>query len=141
MTFFVETKSNRNHPTYNSQSTYIYSHKQSSSKAKRRRQIERKNTRERVSDFRFVLLMAAKKTWSLKKVMRKERSWFSSLKKVMSKENSVWPSKISNAFKWKRLDFHVDIVDELAFKIMYVVEAFVLVSTVCFFFLCFGCSF
>ncbi|KAJ0051714.1 hypothetical protein Pint_01403 [Pistacia integerrima] len=88
---------------------------------------------------------AAKKNWSFKKVMSKESSWSKtwSFKKRTSKENLVWPLpwKISNAFKWKRLDFQVKIFDDLVFKVMSVVEAVVLISTVCFFFLCCGCNF
>ncbi|KAJ4729023.1 putative Transmembrane protein [Melia azedarach] len=68
-----------------------------------------------------------------------KKAW--SLKKVVSKESFVWPWKLSGAFKWKRLDFQMTIIDDLIFKIMYVVEAVVLVSTLCFFFLCCGCHF
>ncbi|EOX93151.1 hypothetical protein QUC31_003998 [Theobroma cacao] len=67
----------------------------------------------------------AKKSWSLKKV-------------VVGKE-SIWPWKLSSGFKWKRLDFQMKIVDNLVFRVLYVVEAIVLVSTLCFFYLCCGC--
>ncbi|XVE72359.1 hypothetical protein DITRI_Ditri11bG0033200 [Diplodiscus trichospermus] len=66
----------------------------------------------------------AKKSWSLKKVVGKE---------------SFWPWKLSSAFKWKPLDFQMKIVDNLVFRVLYVVEAIVLVSTLCFFYLCCGC--
>ncbi|KAJ9685957.1 hypothetical protein PVL29_015036 [Vitis rotundifolia] len=54
--------------------------------------------------------------------------WSLKLKKV------VKPWRLS-AFSWKKLS----IVDDLVFKILYVLEAIVLVSTLCFFFLCCGC--
>ncbi|KAF3444994.1 hypothetical protein FNV43_RR14687 [Rhamnella rubrinervis] len=63
------------------------------------------------------------KTWSLKRV---------------SKE--LWPWKFS-VFRWKRREFQPNIVDDVVFKILYVVEAVVLVSTLCFFYLCCGCHF
>nr|POE95296.1 hypothetical protein CFP56_05656 [Quercus suber] len=62
---------------------------------------------------------------------------FWSLKKVMSKE--LRPGKFFPTFKWKRLDFQMAIVDGVVFKIVSVVEAVVLVSTLCFFYLCCGC--
>lgn len=70
----------------------------------------------------FVFVMA-KKFWSLKKVMSKE----------------LRPGKFFPTFKWKRLDFQMAIVDGVVFKIVSVVEAVVLVSTLCFFYLCCGC--
>ncbi|KAB2004054.1 hypothetical protein CXB51_027807 [Gossypium anomalum] len=64
------------------------------------------------------------KNWSVKK---KERFWGS------------W--KLSSAFKWKKpIDFQVKIIDNLVFRVLYVVEAVVLVSTLCFFYLCCGCN-
>ncbi|KAF9687008.1 hypothetical protein SADUNF_Sadunf02G0049200 [Salix dunnii] len=64
----------------------------------------------------------AKKTWLLKKVMTgKDRSY---------------PWKFSGV-KWKRgLDFQLNMTDNLTFKVLYVAEASVLVSTLCFFYLC-----
>ncbi|KAJ7960656.1 putative Transmembrane protein [Quillaja saponaria] len=67
--------------------------------------------------------MGLKKSWSLKKVMSKELSW---------------PWRFS-VFKLKRLDFQFNIIDDVVFKILTVVEGIVLVSTLCFFFLCCGC--
>ncbi|CAK7346667.1 unnamed protein product [Dovyalis caffra] len=67
----------------------------------------------------------AKKTWSLKKAM-------------MTKDQ-LWPWKISG-IKWKRgLGLQLNIIDNLVFKVLYVAEAIVLVSTLCFFYLCCGC--
>ncbi|XP_015880074.2 uncharacterized protein LOC107416129 [Ziziphus jujuba] len=66
----------------------------------------------------------------------KKKPW--SLKKV-SKE--LWPWRFSAIFKWKRDDSQLNIIDGVVFKILSVVEAVVLVSTLCFFFLCCGCHF
>ncbi|KAK9266836.1 hypothetical protein L1049_001607 [Liquidambar formosana] len=52
----------------------------------------------------------AKLLWSLKKV---SKEW--------------WPRRLS-AFRWKRLDFQINIIDGVVFKILYVLEAIVLVS-------------
>ncbi|OAY45908.1 hypothetical protein MANES_07G101802v8 [Manihot esculenta] len=69
-----------------------------------------------------------------------KKSW--SLKKVGINKDQLWPWRISiSSFKWKRLDFQLKIIDTLVFKILYVVEAIVLVSTLCFFYLCCGCHF
>ncbi|PON31344.1 hypothetical protein TorRG33x02_358000 [Trema orientale] len=72
------------------------------------------------------------------------KAW--SLKKVMGKE--VWPWRFSG-FRRKGKDrdrdkdkeSQLNILDDVVFKILYVVEAVVLVSTLCFFFLCCGCHF
>ncbi|CAB4273936.1 hypothetical protein PRUPE_3G175200 [Prunus persica] len=66
---------------------------------------------------------------------KKEKAVWS-LKKVISKE--LWPRKFS-VFKWKRLDFQTTIVDDVVFKVLSAVEVVVLVSTLCFFYLCCGC--
>ncbi|KAI4308105.1 hypothetical protein L6164_031212 [Bauhinia variegata] len=68
-------------------------------------------------------MMGIKKSWSFKKV---------------SKE--LWPWRFS-ALRWKRLHLHTTIMDTVVFKILSVVEVVVLVSTLCFFFLCCGCHF
>ncbi|KAL8506262.1 hypothetical protein ACS0TY_017219 [Phlomoides rotata] len=51
-----------------------------------------------------------------------------------------WPWKISS-MKMKKMNIQVWVVDDVIFKIVYVVEAVVLVSTLCFFYLCCGCHF
>jgi hypothetical protein len=85
----------------------------------------RERERERGKSIVFSVLVMAKKTWSLKK--------------VMMKKDQLWPWKISG-IKWKRgLDFQLNIIDNLVFKVLYVAEAVVLVSTLCFFYLCCGC--
>ncbi|KAI9114646.1 hypothetical protein K1719_014344 [Acacia pycnantha] len=61
------------------------------------------------------------------------------LKKVMSKE--LWRPWRLSSFRWKRMDLQTTIMDTVVFKILSVVEAVVLVSTLCFFFLCCGCHF
>ncbi|KAF5954828.1 hypothetical protein HYC85_007684 [Camellia sinensis] len=66
------------------------------------------------------------KVWSLKKVKKE-----------------LWPWSLSD-FKWKKPHFQlqkISIVDDLLFRILSVFEAIVLVSTLCFFFLCCGCHF
>ncbi|GKV15592.1 hypothetical protein SLEP1_g26369 [Rubroshorea leprosula] len=54
------------------------------------------------------------------------------------KVERLWRWKTSG-LKWKRVDFQVAIMDNLVFRVLYVVEAVVVVSTLCFFFLCCGC--
>ncbi|XP_061369860.1 uncharacterized protein LOC133312643 [Gastrolobium bilobum] len=62
--------------------------------------------------------------------MGKKNSW---LKKVRPRSFSV--------FRWKRLDLQTTIMDTVVFKIISVAEGVVLVSTLCFFYLCCGCNF
>ncbi|CAM8988246.1 unnamed protein product [Rhodiola kirilowii] len=79
-----------------------------------------------------------------------------SLKKLMMLKNNnkkmdrhhhhhPWKSIIlstSSSFRWKRVKtIHHSFFDNVVFKIMSVCEGVVLVSTVCFFFLCCGCHF
>ncbi|XP_010241319.1 PREDICTED: uncharacterized protein LOC104585959 [Nelumbo nucifera] len=53
-----------------------------------------------------------------------------------------WPWRFSSsAFRWRRLNFHLFILDDVLFKIISVFEAIILVSTLCFFYLCCGCHF
>ncbi|KAB8455102.1 hypothetical protein FH972_025255 [Carpinus fangiana] len=65
-----------------------------------------------------------KKLWSLKKVGKEQ-----------------WPRRLFSAFRWKRLDFQTTVIDGVVFKMLSVVEGVVLVSTLCFFYLCCGCHF
>jgi len=66
-----------------------------------------------------------------------KKTWPS--KKVMTGKDRLYPWKFSG-IKWKRgLDFHLNIIDNSVFKVLYVAEAAVLVSTLCFFYLCCGC--
>lgn len=56
------------------------------------------------------------------------------------REECKWKWKlISSGFRWKRLRFQLSFVDEVAFRIMYVLEAIVLVASLCFFYLFCGC--
>ncbi|CAA7026421.1 unnamed protein product [Microthlaspi erraticum] len=66
---------------------------------------------------------------------------------VTAKETQTW-RRLRNLFstssslssKWKRVEIlQIEIVDGVVFKVMYVVEALVLVSTLCFFYLFCGC--
>ena len=67
---------------------------------------------------------------------KKKTTW--SLKKMMSKE--LWPWRFSWLFRRNPIDFQMFhfLVDNVFFKIVSVVEAIVLVSTLCFFLLCCG---
>ncbi|KAK7276755.1 hypothetical protein RIF29_17901 [Crotalaria pallida] len=63
------------------------------------------------------------------------RKWW--LKKMMKKEY------FSSAFRWNK-PLHLranNIMDTVVFKVVSVVEGVVLVSTLCFFYLCCGCHF
>ncbi|XP_030519029.1 uncharacterized protein LOC115732507 [Rhodamnia argentea] len=76
--------------------------------------------------------MAKKRAWSLKKAMA-----------AMSRERRPWKLP---GIKWKgkkslSLGFQMAVVDGVVFRIVSVVEAVVLVSTLCFFYLCCGCHF
>ncbi|KDP46157.1 hypothetical protein JCGZ_06668 [Jatropha curcas] len=72
--------------------------------------------------------------------MAKKALW--SFKKVGIKKDQLWPWKVSiSSFKWKPIGFQLKIIDNLVFRFLYVVEAIVLVSTLCFFYLCCGCHF
>ncbi|KAL6546408.1 hypothetical protein OROMI_022129 [Orobanche minor] len=56
----------------------------------------------------------------------------------------LWPWKLKSfaGMRWKkRFNLHLWFVDGFLFKIVSVFEAFVLVSTLCAFFLCCGCHF
>uniref|UniRef100_A0A7N0T356 Uncharacterized protein n=1 Tax=Kalanchoe fedtschenkoi TaxID=63787 RepID=A0A7N0T356_KALFE len=52
-----------------------------------------------------------------------------------------WRKRFPNlpSFRWKGLDLQGRIVEKLVFKLLYILEAVVVVSTLCFFFLCCGC--
>ncbi|PIN23456.1 hypothetical protein CDL12_03832 [Handroanthus impetiginosus] len=53
-----------------------------------------------------------------------------------------WKLKSSAGLRWKRrFNLHLWFVDDFLFKIVSVGEAIVLVSTLCFFFVCCGCHF
>ncbi|XP_010475379.1 PREDICTED: uncharacterized protein LOC104754804 [Camelina sativa] len=90
--------------------------------------------------------MGVLKKWSsLKKKKQQQEE-----EQVTSKETQTW-RRLRNLFstssstpssgKWKRVEIILltEIVDGVVYKVMYVVEAFVLVSTLCFFYLCCGC--
>ncbi|KAJ6979412.1 hypothetical protein NC653_027533 [Populus alba x Populus x berolinensis] len=66
----------------------------------------------------------------------------SSKKWLKLKESWGWRLKfMGSAFKWKRLNLQLSFFDDLIFKLVSVLEAIVLVITLCFFFLCCGCHF
>ncbi|KAL5997505.1 hypothetical protein ACLOJK_008435 [Asimina triloba] len=66
--------------------------------------------------------------------------WFR--KKAKREDSRPRPWKFSfPAWKWKRLEFQLSLLDDVLFKVVSVFEAIVLVSTLCFFYLCCGCHF
>lgn len=86
--------------------------------------------------------LVMKKWASLKKKKQQEQE----KEDVTAKETQTWRrlrnmfSTSSSSFKWKRVEIlQMEIVDGVVFKVMYVVEALVLVSTLCFFYLFCGC--
>lgn len=66
----------------------------------------------------------------------KKRWFFKRLRKESLRWKFLWP-----AFKLKRLTLPVSFVNDVVFKVVSAFEAIVLVLTVCFFYLCCGCSF
>ncbi|XP_044497539.1 uncharacterized protein LOC123219598 [Mangifera indica] len=56
---------------------------------------------------------------------------------LIKKESLTWKF----LGKWKRLNLQLSFIDDICFKFLSVFEAVVLVSTLCFFFLCCGCHF
>ncbi|CAH2038751.1 unnamed protein product [Thlaspi arvense] len=92
--------------------------------------------------------MGAMKKWaSLKKKKQHQVE-----EQVTAKETQTWrrirnlfstsfsSSSSTSSFKWKPVEIlQTEIVDGVVFKVMYVVEAVVVVSTLCFFYLCCGC--
>ncbi|KAL8458967.1 hypothetical protein ACS0TY_036442 [Phlomoides rotata] len=74
--------------------------------------------------------------------MEKKPSSFSFFFKRLNKKvvGGRSKSKSSTGFRWKRkFNFRSWLVDTLLFKIASIFEAAVLVSKLCFFFLCCGC--
>ncbi|ESW13405.1 hypothetical protein PHAVU_008G193200 [Phaseolus vulgaris] len=57
------------------------------------------------------------------------------------RKSKLWLKKVSWPFRWKPQKLQTIIVDTVVFKILSVAEAVVLVSTLCFFYLCCGCNF
>ncbi|PKU82453.1 hypothetical protein MA16_Dca005458 [Dendrobium catenatum] len=68
------------------------------------------------------------------------RGWF----KRLRRRSSFWPWKLrfsfSSSWRWNRLSqVRFSVLNELIFRILYVLEAIVLISTFCFFYLFCGC--
>ncbi|ESQ36265.1 hypothetical protein EUTSA_v10009210mg [Eutrema salsugineum] len=87
--------------------------------------------------------MGVMKKWaSLKKKKHQQQQ---DGEQVTAKETQTWRRlknlfSTSSSFKWKSVEIlQTEIVDGVVFKVLYVVEALVLVSTLCFFYLCCGC--
>lgn len=85
-------------------------------------QRDRDRDRDRVGES-----MGTKGRWTLLKRLRKEAAM-------------KW-KLLGGAFRWKRVTVNIKVsfFDEVLFKILSVVEAIVLVSTLCFFYVCCGC--
>ncbi|KAK7260455.1 hypothetical protein RIF29_26512 [Crotalaria pallida] len=65
-----------------------------------------------------------------------------SLLKRLKKESSSKLKYMFSAFKWKRLThLPASFIDNVVFKLVSAFEAFVLVLSVSFFYLCCGCNF
>ncbi|EOA36367.1 hypothetical protein CARUB_v10010766mg [Capsella rubella] len=86
--------------------------------------------------------MGVMKKWAS---VKKKKQHQEEEEQVTAKETQTW-RRLRNLFstssgKWKRVEIILltDIVDGVVYKVMYVVEALVLVSTLCFFYLCCGC--
>jgi len=74
------------------------------------------------------------------KSSKKWKIWL--FRRLKLKESWGWRLKfIGSAFKWKRLNIQLSFFDDLIFKLVSVLEAIVLVITLCFFYLCCGCHF
>ncbi|XP_030462985.1 uncharacterized protein LOC115682788 [Syzygium oleosum] len=78
--------------------------------------------------------MAKKKAWSLKKAMAVAMSG-------ERRRRGRRPWKLPGIKKSLSLGFQVAVIDGVVFRIVSAVEAVVLVSTLCFFYLCCGCHF
>jgi hypothetical protein len=69
------------------------------------------------------------------------RSFLKKLKKETLRLKFLWSSSSSSVFKWNRLTLPVSFMEDVVFKVVSAFEAVVLVLTLCFFYLCCGCSF
>ncbi|KAI6703463.1 hypothetical protein NL676_012599 [Syzygium grande] len=69
--------------------------------------------------------------WSMGRAARRDRaaSWWARVK------------FLGSAFRWKRVNIQLSFFDDVVFKLVSILEAIVLVSTLCFFYLFCGCHF
>ncbi|KEH31379.1 hypothetical protein MtrunA17_Chr4g0052051 [Medicago truncatula] len=72
-------------------------------------------------------------------MVEKKRSLLKRLKKETLRLKFLWQS--SSGFRWNRLTSPVSFMEDIVFKVVSAFEAVVLVLTLCFFYLCCGCSF
>jgi hypothetical protein len=72
-------------------------------------------------------------------IVGKKRSLLKRLKKEVLRLKFLWQS--SSVFRWNRLTLPVSFIEDVVFKVVSAFEAVVLVLTLCFFYLCCGCSF
>ncbi|XP_074574700.1 uncharacterized protein LOC141831182 [Curcuma longa] len=72
--------------------------------------------------------------------MIRKRGWFRQLDKERRRH---WPWKLSFSaswlWRWKRPKLRFSLLDDLAFRFLYCLEAVVLVAGLCFFYLFCGC--
>jgi len=73
-------------------------------------------------------------------IVGKRRSLLKRLRKEALRLKFWWKSS-SSVFKWNRLTLPVSFIEDVVFKVVSAFEAIVLVLTLCFFYLCCGCSF
>ncbi|RHN62866.1 hypothetical protein MtrunA17_Chr4g0052071 [Medicago truncatula] len=71
-------------------------------------------------------------------IVGKKRSLLKRLKKEALRLKFLWKS---SSFKWNTLTLPVSFMEDVVFKVVSAFEAVVLVLTLCFFYLCCGCSF
>ncbi|RWR96171.1 putative transmembrane protein [Cinnamomum micranthum f. kanehirae] len=66
------------------------------------------------------------------------KHWF----KKMKKDSWPWPWRFTpSSLRFKRIEFQLSILDDILFKLLSIFEAILLVSALCFFYLCCGCNF
>ncbi|RWW09068.1 hypothetical protein GW17_00027464 [Ensete ventricosum] len=65
-----------------------------------------------------------------------KRGWFRKLNKT---HHWPWKPSFSASWGWKRPKLRFSLLDDLAFHVLYFLEAVVLVAGFCCFFLCCGC--
>ncbi|KAL5731863.1 hypothetical protein ACHQM5_004551 [Ranunculus cassubicifolius] len=79
--------------------------------------------------------------WKRRLFSKKATNPTSETKTKSNSSSFSWTWRFSSsAFRFKHLDFQLSIIDDILFKIVSVFEAILLVSALCFFFVCCGCK-
>ncbi|CAL9145745.1 unnamed protein product [Musa hybrid cultivar] len=68
--------------------------------------------------------------------MAEKRGWF---RKLNKEHRWLWKPSFSASWRWKRPRLRFSLVDDLTFRVLYFLEAVVLVGGFCCFFLFCGC--